>query len=68
MFMKVFKFKHSCWKVHILGYIQGFGCLLDGLVIILSLGFFASGFGVAASRLRAGAYIQNLNKLRGDLK
>lgn len=60
----IYKWEHSCLKVHLLGILQGFGLILDGVIILGTFGQYASGFTLAAARKRAYAHIQRLKSLK----
>lgn len=56
------RWKHPNKTLHLLGFIQGFGELLDGVVTILSLGFLMSNFELRVSRYRAKISIQQMKR------
>lgn len=59
----IYRWKHPNLACHALGFIQGFAELADGLVTVCSLGFYGSGFEMAAARYRAKRFHQ-LQKLK----
>lgn len=65
--MRIQRWKHSSKKQHLLGFIQGFAQILDGCVIVLSLGFYMSSFEMTIACYRARAHIEQLKtKLAND--
>lgn len=58
----IYRWKHSCAKQHILGILQGFAEIADGIVMLATLGFYASNFEGIVARKRAGEYIKELKK------
>ena len=47
------QFKHCCLRVHLLGIVQGLAQVIDGIVIVLSLGFLSSGFTTYMAKVKA---------------
>ena len=45
--------KHCCLRVHLLGIMQGLAQVIDGIVIVLSLGFLSSGFATYIAKVKA---------------
>lgn len=60
--MIIYRWKHPSVSAHLLGILQGFGEIADGLVTLCSLGSFASGFEMRVARLRAGQHIKKLKE------
>jgi hypothetical protein len=54
----IYRWKHPNTTAHLLGILQGFCEIADGLITICSLGFFSSGFEMCVARLRAKTYLQ----------
>lgn len=62
--IRVTRWKHPTNKLHLYGFLQGFGELADSLVTLLSLGFFMSNFEMEVCRLRARAYFKDLKHMQ----
>lgn len=62
--LRITRWKHANARVHLFGLLQGVGGLLDGLVMVFSLGFFMSNFAITAACYRAGAHISGLERSR----
>lgn len=60
MRIPIYRWRHTSWKQHLLGWLQGFAELLDGCVTLCSLGFLGSGFEMAVARYRAGQYFKEM--------
>lgn len=58
--MNIYRWKHANYKQHLLGLVQGFAELLDGIITIISLGFFASNFEMTIAKYRALYFIKGL--------
>ena len=54
----IYRWKHPTWKCHVIGFMQGFAELADGLVTLCSLGFYGSGFEMAVASYRAKQFYQ----------
>ena len=65
---KIVRWGHANFEQHLLGIVQGFGELLDGLVTVLSLGFLCSNFEGTVSWFRAKRYIVYLKRNRSNEK
>ena len=52
------RWKHPTIEAHLLGIVQGFGEIADGVVTICSLGFLMSGFEMAVARFRSKRYFE----------
>ena len=59
----IYKWKHPHWKCHVIGFVQGFAELADGLVTVCSLGFYASGFEMAVASYRAKQFHQRQRRI-----
>lgn len=66
--MKIYRWKHQNLKQHLLGFLQGFAEIADGLVTLLSLGFYASNFEMTLSRYRCYSSIQDRKKAKLNQK
>lgn len=64
--LRIVRWGHSNFEQHLLGILQGFGELLDGVVTVVSLGFFCSNFEGVVSWFRAKRYIAFLKKKRAE--
>ena len=60
--------KHPTKLCHLLGIVQGFAEILDGLITICSLGFLASGFELKVAGYRSKSYFEQLKKQRDEEK
>lgn len=54
----IYRWRHPTPKGHAYGLLQGFAEIADGVVTLLSLGFYASSFEMAVSRARAKAFFR----------
>ena len=59
---KIYRWRHQEVSLQFLAVIQGIACILDGLVIVLTLGFCGAGFACAVARHRAGRFIKIMKK------
>jgi hypothetical protein len=62
--MRIYRWKHLNWQMHLLGILQGFAELADGIVTVGSLGFFGSRFELDASCYRARKSFDIAKKIR----
>lgn len=60
--LRIVRWGHANIELHLLGILQGFGELLDGIVTITSLGFLCSNFEGTISWFRAYRYIAFLKR------
>lgn len=60
----IYRWKHPSIKQHLWGILQGFAEIMDGVVTLSTLGFFASGFERKVAWKRAGEHIKELKKKR----
>ena len=60
----IHRWKHVNKTLHLLGFLQGFGELLDGVVTIGSLGFLMSNFELSISRYRAKISIRQMKRIK----
>ena len=58
------QFKHCCLRAHLLGIVQGLAQVIDGIVIVLSLGFLSSGFATSMAKIRAMYIIKYKREVR----
>lgn len=49
----IYRWKHVDWWCHALGIIFGFAKIIDGCVIVFTLGFLGSGFSLRIAALNA---------------
>jgi len=59
--LRIGRWKHPYWQVHMLGILQGFAEIVDGLVTILSLATLSSNFELEVAAFRS-IYSQELRK------
>jgi len=64
----IYRWKHPSWQSHMWGIVQGFAEIADGLVILCTLGFFASGFEMKVASQRAKKYFQKAMADKAKLK
>lgn len=62
----IYRRKHPTIKCHILGILQGFAEIADGLVTICSLGFYGSGFETKVAFYRSKSYFQEMTNARSN--
>ena len=56
--MRPKRWKHPDAKSHLMGILQGFAEILDGVVTVGSLGFYASGFEMQVARMRTEGFFK----------
>lgn len=62
--VKIWRWKHKNKIIHLLDWLQGFAEILDGLITVSSLGFFASNFEITIAGYRAKISILQLKNER----
>jgi hypothetical protein len=62
------RWKHANKTQHLLGWLQGFGELADGIVTVLSFGFFISRFEMTLCCWRAKLHIKQQIKAKQNIK
>jgi hypothetical protein len=62
--IRIIRWKHQNMKMHIMGWVQGFMELLDGIVTVISFGTLASNFERNWSSYRAKSHINQIKKER----
>lgn len=65
MKLPIYRWPHAHWQLRLLGVVQGFADMLDGLIVVGTLGFFAGGFGIQTAVYRAKHYYTLAKKERG---
>jgi len=60
--MTISRWKHPTLKSHLLGVVQGFADLTDGIVTVCSLGFLCSDFEMRVACFRARTLVQALKQ------
>lgn len=60
--IRVERWKHPDWKSHLLGILQGWAEIADGLVTLLSFGFLMSNFEMQVASFRTKIYFETLKR------
>lgn len=60
--IRVERWRHPDWKSHLLGFVQGFAEIADGLVTLLSFGFLMSNFEMQVACFRTKIHFETLKR------
>jgi hypothetical protein len=66
--VQIYRWKHNSPYLHFLGWLQGFVALLDSLIVIGSLGLYASNFELSISCYKAKKDIDKLRSIQKNPK